>query len=352
VSSALVGTFLKIPYRKILEIDQLATSIVRKSREFGDQSVADTYASESMEDSVAFGRIRVLEDLARELRARKPLGGGPWEWQGLQWAVYDLPKALAPDVVAAAIDSLPRLGLPQHVDLAKILEGVEENPRQSRFDLETLAEFTAMADCPIGVMKTGGDERNVFSVDPRPLLEPSYVMILTPENAPQAVGFGPAFFVDDAGVQSLQLQYDGENIPFCLDADADHPTLTAKFPVTAQTPCIDGVLRLQVGAGHRFVRDSRQNSITRLDEPDVDRFYKIVSEGGRELSDRSVNYAKKDWRGLDRNIVNEFMPRVMVEHVSLPAWKSYRNELQRRSPDGQWMWALPREAFLGRYLGR
>ena len=345
VSSALAGTFLKIPYRKILEADQLAASIVRKSRESGDLAVADAYATELMEDSVAFGRIRVLEALARELRVRKPLGGGPWECQGLQWSVYDLPDALAPGTVAAAIDSLPRLGLPQGIDLPKVLERADKNARQSHVILETLAEFTDMADCAIGEMKAGGDEWNVFTVDPRDVLEPSYVLILTPENAPQAVGFGPAFFVDDAGEKSLQLQYDSKTVPFRLDADADQPTLTAKFPVTAQTPCIEGVLRLQVGIGSRFLRDSRQNSITRLDEPDVDRFYKIVSEGGRELSDRSVNYSKKDWRGLDRNIVNEFMPRVMVEHVSLPAWKGYRNELQRRSPDGQWIWALPREAF-------
>jgi hypothetical protein len=345
VSSALMGTFLKIPYRKILEADQLATSIVRKSRESGDLAVSDAYASESMEDSVAFGRIRVLEALARELRARKPLGGGSWECQGLQWSVYDLPDALAPDIVAAAIDSLPRLGLPPDIELPKVLERAEKSQRQSGIMLNTLAEFTAMAGCPIGEMTVSGVAWNTFAVEPRDLLEPSYVVILTPEDAVGAPGFGPAFMVDDAGVKSLQLQYDGENIPFRLDADAGQPTLTAKFPVTAQTPCIEGVLRLQVGTGSRFLRDSRQYSITRLDEPDIDRFYQIVSEGGRELSDRSVNYAKKDWRGLDRNIVNEFMPRVMVEHVSLPAWKSYRKELQRLSPDGQWIWALPREAF-------
>lgn len=345
VSSSLAGTFLKIPYRKALEADQLAASIVRKSRESGDLSVADAYVSESMENSVAFGRIRVLEALAKDLRTRKSLGGGPWVFQGLQWSVYDLPDDLAPDVVAAAIDSLPRLGLPQDIELPKVLDVAEKSQRQTGIMVKTLAEFTAMAGCPIGETTSGGEGWNAFTVDPRDLLEPSYVVILTPEDATQAGGFGPAFKVEDAGVKSLQLQYDGESVPFRLDADADLPTLTLKFPVTAQTPCIDGVLRLQVGAGARYLRDSRQNSITRLDEPDIDRFYRIVSEGGRELSDRSVNYAKKDWRGLDRNIVNEFMPRVMVEHVSLPAWKSYRNELQRRSPDGQWIWALPREAF-------
>lgn len=345
VSSALVDTFLKIPYRKVVEADQLAASIVRKSRESGDLSVADAYASESTEDSVAFGRIGVLDALAHKLRARKSLGGGPWVFQGLQWSVYDLPDDLAPDVVAAAIDFLPRLGLPQDNELPKTLDRAEKSQRQSGIMLKTLAEFTAMASCPIGEMTIGGDEWNTFAVEPRDLLEPSYIVILTPEDAVQAAGFGPAFMVDDAGVKSLQLQYDGEKVPFRLDADAGQPTLTAKFPASAQTPCIDGVLRLQVGTGSRFVRDSRQNSITRLDEQDVDRFYQIVSGGGRELSDRSVNYSKKDWRGLDRNIINEFMPRVMVEHVSLPAWKSYRNELQRRSPDGQWIWALPREAF-------
>jgi len=345
VSSALSGDFLKIPYRKALEADQLAASIVRKSRESGDQSVADAYASETTENNLAFERIKVLEALAGELREQKPLGGHPWVYRGLQWSIYDLPDDLKPDDVAAAIDALPRLGLPRDIDLPTVLDNAEKNQKQRGIAIKTLPEFTAMAGCPIGETISGGEGWNAFAVDPRDLLEPCYVVVLTPEDPAQAVGFGPAFSVDNAGMKYLQLQYDGRKVPFHLDEDADQPTLTAKFPVTAQVPCVDGVLRLQVGDGARFVKDSRLNTITRLDGAGVDRFYRIVSDSGRELSDRSVNYAKKDWRGLDRNIVNEFMPRVMAEHVALPVWKSYWSELQRRSPDGEWIWALPREAF-------
>jgi hypothetical protein len=58
-----------------------------------------------------------------------------------------------------------------------------------------------------------------------------------------------------------------------------------------------------------------------------------------------VNYCIQDWLDLDRNIINGFLPDLMIHAPSLPAWQFYRSEYRRPAPTDDWKWTIARRAF-------
>lgn len=349
VDGVVSGDFVRISYGNLLEADNLLQRIQVMSRGSGQYGVARAFDDTGDiavpgAERVDIEQVRAVETIGRLTRGKQPVGGRAFEGKNLRWAIYDLPDDVSSEIVARAVDFLPRLGVSPEVNLGRAFEQLESaGPAGVR--LATVGELTEMSACPVGMVADGGRVWVAPSSTTQGLVGPCYIVVLVPEAQVESEEFSPAFAVDPSGAKFLRLRYGGEDIQFCFEEAATPPALEAMFPANVERPCIKGVVRLQVGPDARLVRDARGNSITRVMGVNADRFFRIVSESGQELSDRAVNYAKKDWRSLDRNIVNEFMPRVMLEQVSLPAWKSYRTELYRRSPDGSWLWALPRPAF-------
>lgn len=99
----------------------------------------------------------------------------------------------------------------------------------------------------------------------------------------------------------------------------------------------------------RILKDRRGNTITLDTSPESSptkaHFYDIRSPSGEALTDRSVNYVIQDWLDLDRNIVNSFLPDVILLAPSLPTWRLYRNEYMRPAPRNDWKWTVPRRVF-------
>jgi hypothetical protein len=134
----------------------------------------------------------------------------------------------------------------------------------------------------------------------------------------------------------------GRRLPLVLDTTSPSPMMSLEYPG------VDGMLALGVQPNDtdhkRALKDRRNNRISRQ-PPDAVGPFAVETQSGVRLTDKSVNYAWEEWRGVDRNIVDTFMPNALFLGPSLPVWMAYRSELTRPAPGPEFLWGVARPAF-------
>jgi hypothetical protein len=108
----------------------------------------------------------------------------------------------------------------------------------------------------------------------------------------------------------------------------------------------DGYTRLGVGEGSRHIIDRRGNKVTAAGA-DHSGPFRVVTSKGADLSDAGADvvYRWDDWRKLDQNVVNEFLPSTLVYAPSIPAWNFYRTQLLRVPAAREFRWGAARVGF-------
>lgn len=267
-----------------------------------------------------------------------------WSIGQTRWTIYEFPKGVSNAKLADWIDYSRRLAF----DIADLdaaakafarQHGTRAVPPKVSLRRGATTEFTnPLVDSRNGLLQLQ------FLAD---IKYPLITLLLAIDNATEN-DFKPEGFAGPQGQEFLWLEDAGNRYKTIVKTAQDGaPELVIEYPgAEGHVPLAIPAERF---AASRYLRDRRGNRIVRdqsSGEPaNAAKFYKITSDSGTELTDRSVNYAKQDWIDLDRNIINSFLPDLMLHAPSLPAWRLYRQEFERKSPAPDWKWTVPRWAF-------
>ena len=260
-----------------------------------------------------------------------------WKLAGYSWKVYDVPGSLPLEDLADMLESGMSVALPEE-SVDRLARECQNGDRPTQVSL--IASATRMGDNPLVETKS---ESPVLRLEPARALVPLYSIALIAEGlAPGAQRLEPAYDVDERGRHVLAVQDRGQTLNLVLDTGAMTPTMSVEYPGAQGVQ--DLGVRANLDARHRALKDRRSNLVSRALAGSSSPF-QIVTSQGVQLTDRAVNYAWQDWRDLDRNIVNTFMPNALYLGPSLPVWLAYRRELTRPSPVGGFLWGVPRPAY-------
>jgi hypothetical protein len=267
-----------------------------------------------------------------------------WKVGRMTWRVYELPADVPHDQLANIVNYCPRVCFVLD-DFAKLLESDardEEDETDEGNPTPKAARLPLRPGCTTIARNRLVENRNgsLTLRMPRAIADPYTALLLDIEEDD-----GKPF--TSAG---QQLRLDDEGTPVTM-ALATGPGVTPAIVV--QFAGADGHVPLGAEADafqdNRFMKDRRGNTIVRDNStepsPTKANFYRMTSESGGALTERSVNYSIQDWLDLDRNIVNSFLPDLMMHAPSLPAWRLYRNEYSRPAPTADWKWTFARRAF-------
>ncbi len=264
-----------------------------------------------------------------------------WKVAGCSWTFYEVPESMPLQDLASMIDGTASLAITDG-GFARLGDDLEHGGVGGGGSVPLIPAATRMGGNPLA--DTRGDEA-ILRLDPPRALLPIFAIALVAEEAktggerPQ-----PACDVDQRGRHTLSVEDRGRKLPLVLDTMSTSPTMSLEYPG------VDGLQGLGVQANsisaslQRVLRDRRSNLIGRMPTGSVGPF-EIQTQKGVRLTDRSVNYAWQDWRDLDRNIINTFMPNSLFLGPSLPVWMAYRRELVRPSPIPGFLWGVPRSAY-------
>ncbi len=277
----------------------------------------------------------IMELLARWESRADPVQ--QWKVAGYSWKVYEVPDGLPLEDLADMLESGMSIALAEE-SFDRLARECQKGDRPTQVPL--IASATRMSDNPLVEEKS---ESPVLRLEPARALAPIYSIALIAEGqTPGVQRWEPAYDVDERGRHVLAVQDRGQTLTLVLDTDSMTPTISVEYPGA------QGVQALGVHAGsgarHRALKDRRGNFVSRAVGGSPSPF-RIVTSQGVQLTDRAVNYAWQDWRDLDRNIVNTFMPNAFYLGPSLPVWLAYRRELTRPSPAGSFLWGVPRQAY-------
>lgn len=265
-----------------------------------------------------------------------------WKLGRMTWRVYDIPADAPHERLANIVNYCPRLCF-RLDDFAKLIEGDEGDD-----DMPTTTRLPLRPGCTTNARNRLVENRNgkLSLRVPRAIVDPCTALLLDiEEEAGVAFGSGDRAA---AGEGTFWLDDDGERVGVSVVTGAGaKPALVVRFPG------VDGHVPLGAAADafedRRFMKDHRGNTIVRDTSseaaPTKAHFYRITSESGGELTERAVNYCIQDWLDLDRNIINGFLPDLMIHAPSLPAWQFYRSEYRRPAPTDDWKWTIARRAF-------
>ena len=267
-----------------------------------------------------------------------------WTIGQTRWTIYEFPKGVRNSKLADWIDYSRRVSfdIADLEEAAKALSGKEKKlprPRSVPLRVGATTEFNN----PLVESEQGLPVMPLLKEVKYPL-----ILILLAIDKQTEDDFKPEGFTNPQGPEFLWLEESGARYKATLQTGSESdPELIIAYPGA------DGHIPLAIPrerfAKTRHLRDRRGNRIVHDDtsgKSDSDsRFFKITSESGEELTDRSVNYAKQDWIDLDRNIINSFLPDLMLHGPSLPAWRLYRQEFERKAAAPDWKWTVPRWAY-------
>jgi hypothetical protein len=296
--------------------------------------------------------VRTLDDVARTVTLEEDMVrfctaanlSHDWKVSRATWRVYDFPADISQERLAGMINACPRLAF-SLADFERLVKDVGEAVEQG---LPTDSRLPLLAGCTTvarnRLVENRGNQPTLRV--PRGIADP-WTAILLDVDQDAGQDFAPALVEgQDGGYLWLDDNGGRVRMSFVTKADAE-PAMAVRFAGA------DGYSTLGASPdtfdAQRFLKDRRGNTIT-LDSsgelsPTRAHYYEIRSPSGESLTDRSVNYVIQDWIDLDRNIVNSFLPDVMLLAPSLPVWRLYRHEYKRPSPRNEWKWTVPRRLF-------
>lgn len=264
-----------------------------------------------------------------------------WKVAGCSWTFYEVPESMPLQDLASMIDGTAILGITSG-GFARLGDALEHGGVGGGASVPLIPAATRMDG---NLLADARGAEPILRLNPPRALLPMFAVALVAEDAetggdrPQ-----PAYDVDRRGRHTLSVDDRGRRLPLVLDTTSTSPTMSLEYPG------VDGLQVLGVQANstsaslQRVLRDRRSNLISRMPTGSVGPF-DIQTQKGVRLTDRSVNYAWQDWRDLDRNIINTFMPNSLFLGPSLPVWMAYRKELARPSPIPGFLWGVPRSAY-------
>lgn len=272
-----------------------------------------------------------VKDRAHALRvaAGKPAVRS-WTIGAVDWKFFELGSIGAMDA-AALVDIFPPLVL-----AAGNLEAVSKHLAEGGVNPPAPACGPGSAATGPLVDSSGRAPRLRIAIAPP--ANPIVMIVLVERERGSAAG-GPRTLVDDKGRSMLLLDDAGTSRPMRLDLEAG--SMVVEFPG------LEGHVQLGIAAdaaaAPRFLKDRRgyRISAAAADQP---RLFDIVAANGERVDGNF--HSIPDLVDLDRNIVNEFLPPVLLYSPSLPAWQVYRAQLLLQPPDARVRWAVPRPAFL------
>jgi len=284
---------------------------------------------------------RVEQDILLKQGAAKRVHS--WTIGRNVWTVYEIPKGATNATVA------------NWIDYSRItsfdIDVVERAAKTAR--VSTVPESTIV---PVRSDVTSEDNPLVVSNNGRRVLQFSgelnqtIVTLLLAEDHDTEKDFMPVAVGDEAGQGHLWLHDSVGRYKATLVTKA-----TAPAELVINYPGVDGHVPLGIPQTRfgtvRYLIDRRSNRIVKGESPpeDSSSFYAMTSSAGNALTDPSVNYRIKDLLDLDRNIMNSFLPDLMLHSPSPPSWQLYRREFMRRRPAADWFpafpWSSPRRAF-------
>jgi len=295
------------------------------------------------------GFVRTLDAVARRVSLEAEMVrfcsaarlSRTWQVGRATWQVYDFPADIPQHQLAAMINACPRVAF-RLDDLDRLATRPQDDELPTDARLPLIAGCTTVSRNRLVELRDGQPMLRV----PRGIADPwtAVLLDLDPEAPP---AFAPALAQGAEG-DYLWLDDAAGRVKMSFVTNAESaPAMVVRFAgADGYSPL--GAAADDADAG-RTLKDRRGNTIT-LDRspersPTKAHFYEIRSPSGEAFTDRSVNYAIQDWLDLDRNIVNSFLPDVILLSPSLPTWRLYRNEFMRPAPRNDWKWTVPRRVF-------
>jgi hypothetical protein len=300
----------------LLELPSLPTLVtsIRTFEEVYDRLVRPVALREAVEKAVAKGRDPVRS----------------WRIRGTDWRFYEF-GAMEPATAASWVDGFPLLMLAESE-----LKAVSEHLDRGDGNGPPPAPGVRSGGLATGVLVDGFGASQRLSINMPPLSGGLVAVVLVEQDdGPPAMG--PKALVDEQG-SYLLLDDAGETRKLRLVTDSGH--LVVEFPG------LQGHVTLRLtdspADSPRFIKDERGYRISAA-ASDQPRLFDIVAANGERV-DGSF-HSITDLVDLDRNMVNEFLPRALLYAPGFPAWQVYREQLLRQPPDARIRWAVPRPAF-------
>ena len=252
-----------------------------------------------------------------------------WTKNGLKWSFYDVPRGVLLENLARWIDRLPRFAA-----ACSELDKVESDSDQP---VVVVLDPVSLVSDNVFVSK----DLRTLAMDRDKPSETEYAIALVryPEDQPNA---GPACDVDEKSRSVMWQEDAGGRLRQPIRVDVEQRELVVEFPG------VDGHIPLVADANPykdvRYIKDGRSTKVESA-RTNVDRLFYMIADNGQELNDSQVNYSIAQWVDLDRNIINVFLPDVLMCAPSIPAWLKYRESLLRETPADGLIWSVPRRAF-------
>jgi hypothetical protein len=273
-----------------------------------------------------------------------------WELRNAKWTLTDFTNRLPIRLLGQILDGYPRLAIAaDDLEAIRMAAGGGGGPNS----VPLQSSCSTVDDNPLLRSSAHGHEIDLV---PTPILRTWRGVVLVIDKGDQPGGprgagerGGPRLGVSEDGLQFLWFEHHDGKVRGALRLDQPEPVVSLEYP-GVDGRIVLGAVRFpheSDGGAVRYLQDRRGNRIS-IAIPSSDQFLRIVSPSGQELVDRAVNYAIKDWRALDRNVINEFMPLCLALNPSLPTWQVFERSLRRpRPPVPQAsLWSVPRPAFI------
>jgi hypothetical protein len=293
--------------------------------------------------------VRTLDELARAVNLEADMIrfcnpenlDRTWTVGRTTWQVYDFPADMPQDRLANLINVCPRLAFSLD-DFDRLVKGAGEEGLPTDTRLPLIPGCTTVARNRLVEHRSNQPMLRV----PRGIADPWTAVLLDADRTTGA-DFAPALVKGPDGGYLWLDDITGRVKLSFVTKGGEEPSMVVQFagadgysPLGASPDASDS---------RRILKDRRGNTITLDTSPESAltkaHFYSMRSPSGEVLTDRSVNYAIQDWLDLDRNIVNSFLPDVLLLAPSLPTWRLYRNEYMRPAPRNEWKWTVPRRVF-------
>ena len=272
----------------------------------------------------AFGEAKVLRE---------------WTVEGLSWTFFDVPRGVPLENLATWIDRLPRIAVSAD-DLDVVARGVGRDGDAKSGDANKLVRMSpAVIVSESAFVLESKDGTYLKLARGRPS-GTEYAIALVSYAIDQSKA-GPACDSDEKSRTVMWHDMDGQSRQ-PIFVDVSNRELVVEFAgVEGHLPL---VARSNPLAPVRYLKDRRGTRIE-PSKPNADRLFFMIADNGQELNDTQVNYSVAQWVDLDRNIINVFLPNVLLYGPSIPSWTQYSESLSRPAPADTVKWSVPRAAF-------
>lgn len=248
-----------------------------------------------------------------------------WKTQTAEWSVFEMPNTIPQEQLAAFMDNalVPTISL-KLAQLEKCAD--EQGPGQDEV-MEAIREASLTRASALLHRTT-----ETLSLD----------LKVSREQLPAVA----CLLIEHPLDQSTDNFLFRNEAKFVVGSPLKHHVTQDGAYLKSEFDGCDGYTRLGIGEGDRHIIDRLGNKITasRLDQPGP---FQVVTSKGTDLSDAGADvvFGWDDWRKLDQNVVNEFLPDTVFYAPSLPAWSFYRSQLLRLPPLRGFRWGAARVGF-------